>query len=349
MSREYRSDGGPGYLRRVRRMKCTDVPQVVRWIVRELPVPTELASRLPGHLEHLLEQDVLNGQVIEYVHDNEVASELAAFGLSGFLSEECTAGYLCDPVPHFALVLLARALRPGTSPTFLTYDEIADAHARKGVTLFPLLWLQRRNDPNDPEARELLTLGHQIFLHAHRGFRVTCILKEAAAERAAAFIGGGFRQQCILRAGTPFTFSQQKLASDHIVFVARKSVVADGWPGSALDPLFLYRPARCAFTRAEQKVLLRAESDLTDSEIAEDLRISVNSVALRWRSIYTRVAERVPFALQPDADRLATLTRGTEKRRRVIAFVRQHPEELRPYSWSSHGLNGEKKTPQRIP
>ncbi len=166
------------------------------------------------------------------------------------------------------------------------------------------------------------------------------ILKEAAAERAAAFIAGGFRQQCVLKAGTPFTFSRQKLASDHIVFLARKPDAADGWPGSALGPLFLYRQARCAFTRAEQKVLIRAEDDLTDNEIAEDLRISGNSVALRWRSIYIRVAERVPLALHPGTDRLAAFARGAEKRRRVIAFVRQHPEELRPYSWSAR--DGEK-------
>lgn len=311
-------------------MRGTDAAEAAKWLIREWPVPAELARCLPGHLAHLIEQEVLNGQVIEYVHDNGAEPELAAFGLSGFLSEECAASYLCDPVPHFALVLLDRALRPGAASTFLTYDEIADARTREGVILFPLVWLQCRNDPNDPEARELLTISHQIFLHAHRGFRMTGILKEAPAERAAAFIDGGFRQQCILRAGTPFTFSQQKLATDHIVFVARKSAVADGWSGAALDPLFLHRPARCAFTRAEQKVLLRAESDLTDSEIAEDLHISVNSVALRWRSIYARVAERVPLALHADTDRSVAPTRGAEKRRRVIAFVRQHPEELRP-------------------
>ncbi|MBA2402453.1 MAG: hypothetical protein H0V72_27930 [Bradyrhizobium sp.] len=86
---------------------------MVQWIIREFPVPKDLAKRLPGLLERLLEQEVLLGQVVEYVHDDEVRPELAAFGLSGILSQECAAAYLGDPVPHFELVLLDRALRGG--------------------------------------------------------------------------------------------------------------------------------------------------------------------------------------------------------------------------------------------
>ncbi len=49
-----------------------------------------------------------------------------------------------------------------------------------------------------------------------------------------------------------------------------------------------------------------------------------------WRGIYERVADSVPdfFGDVPAADEGK---RGPEKRRQVLAYVRQRPEELRPW------------------
>jgi hypothetical protein len=317
-------------------MKGADAAKVAAWIVRDFPVAPSLASDLPHLLRHLIDNETLDGRLVEDVHDEHAKPELAAVGLAGFLGRECVEAYLSDPFPHLELVLLDRARRPGAGPTFLCYAEIADANAGEGVTLFPLLWLQRRNDPADPEARELLAVSQRTCLHVFRGYRLIGILKEAAAERAAAFIGGGFRQQHVLRAGTPLGFMRQKLSKDHIVFLAQKSDFENGWPAAALAPLFFFQPPQCAFTRAEQTVLSLAEEEgLTDAEIANELGTSTNSIVLRWRSIYARLADRVPAALLRDAARRsAPLARGTEKRRLAIAFARQHPEELRPYSRS---------------
>lgn len=309
-------------------MTAADATSVAAWIIRDFPVPAALAAQLADLLADLVEQETLIGEVVEYLHCVDARPELVAFGLSGFLSPSCSETYLREPIPHFELVLLDRSRR-AEKPTFLGYAEIARGNAGEGLTLFPLFWLQRSNDPADAEARELLILCHDTFLRVHRGYRIVSILKEASADRAASFASGGFEPRHTLKAGTPLTISERHLAEDHVVFVARKPA-SDGWPGSALDPLFVHRAARCDFTRAEQQVLVRAESDLTDGEIAEDLGVSANSVALRWRSIYARVAERVPFALDPDPRRPNAQARGAEKRRRVIAFVRQHPEELRP-------------------
>jgi hypothetical protein len=51
-----------------------------------------------------------------------------------------------------------------------------------------------------------------------------------------------------------------------------------------------------------------------------------------WRSIYNRVGTRAPFVFsEPDLSGDATRGRGTEKRRKVLAFVEANPQELRPY------------------
>jgi hypothetical protein len=253
--------------------------------------------------------------------------------MSGFIGAATASQYLADPVPHLELTLLERWRTGQRASSFLDYHGIARGNARGGVTLVPLFWLQRPDDMSSTEARELLELGQQSFLRAYRGYRLERILKEAAAARAGAFLAGGFKEHRRLQAGTPLSFPGMKLASEHVVLCVTRTDMEPALPGSAVGSLFRHHPPRCTFTRAELQVLQRAEEDMTDAEIAADLGATSNAITLRWRSIYGRVAERAPTALRLDSKRPAPAVRGTEKRRRVIAFVRQHPEELRPYAW----------------
>jgi hypothetical protein len=49
-----------------------------------------------------------------------------------------------------------------------------------------------------------------------------------------------------------------------------------------------------------------------------------------WRGIYERIEDRMPefFGTEASTDEGR---RGPEKRRQVLAYVRQRPEELRPW------------------
>jgi hypothetical protein len=312
-------------------MAASDAETVCGWIVREFPVPSSLASDLPALLVKLISEESLNGIVIERLSDPSQHPALAGFGISGFLSEECAREYLAAPYPHLELDLLDRARRGRSRSSFLGYDAIAQANAGDGLTLFPLMWLQHPNDPADPDARALLTLSQQGFLRIHRGYRLVRILKEAPAERAEAFLNGGFRERCRLRAGTSLRFPGAKLQREHIVFEVTKAEIEASMPGRAVGHLFTYRPPRCGFSRAEKQVLSRATEGLTDTQIAGQLDISAGAVALRWRSVYARIANRAPAALQEDRPQPNARGRGQEKRRRAIAFLNDYPEEMRPY------------------
>jgi hypothetical protein len=52
-----------------------------------------------------------------------------------------------------------------------------------------------------------------------------------------------------------------------------------------------------------------------------------------WRTIFNRAASRVP-ELSPDHLQMAprNAERGKEKRRHLLAYLPEHPEELRPVS-----------------
>lgn len=301
------------------------------WIARELPVPRPLATVLPELLAGLLDNETLAGIAIERFSEAAPRPAVAGFGISGFLGEACAAAYLAAPYPHLEVDLLERARRARSEPGFLGYDGIAQANAGAGLTLFPLMWLQRPDDPADPEARALLTLSQQAFLRIHRGYRLVRILKEADARRVAGYLNGGFRERCRLPAGTALPFSRARLERDHAVLEITKREIEATMPGTAVGHLFGHRPPRCGFTRAEKQVLARAAEGSTDAQIARQLGITSAAVSLRWRSIYTRISDRASSALHEDKPASGNRGRGHEKRRRVIAFVNDHPEEMRPY------------------
>lgn len=117
----------------------------------------------------------------------------------------------------------------------------------------------------------------------------------------------------------------------HLIGVTRE--IERGRPGTWVGTLFDYHPPELGFSRSEQRLLLSALSDRTDEELSEELGTSLSTVKNTWRSVYNRAAARLPD-LFPDNARadLHLSQRGKEKRRFLLAYLREHPEELRPVS-----------------
>ena len=90
---------------------------------------------------------------------------------------------------------------------------------------------------------------------------------------------------------------------------------------------FSYDPPILGFSAAQRAILLLARQGYTDQEIATSLSKTTDSVKKRWAGIYTRFAAVFPGRLPEGRDG----SRGTEKRRTLLAYLRDRPEELRPY------------------
>jgi hypothetical protein len=107
------------------------------------------------------------------------------------------------------------------------------------------------------------------------------------------------------------------------------------------DPVFGLRPA-------EQSLLAAALEGLTDEELAAKLALKLTTIKKRWASIFDRIVVVRPD-LFPVADASAQerLSRGRQKRHRVLAYLREHPEELRPVESSSALPSGESAATRR--
>lgn len=113
-----------------------------------------------------------------------------------------------------------------------------------------------------------------------------------------------------------------------------------GRPGTWIGALFDYCRPEIGFSRAEQRLLAAALSDewRTDEDLAPLLGVSASTIKKMWLSIYGRAATSLRARRLGNIDDAElgrdgpTLRRGKEKRRQLLAYLYEHPEELRPIS-----------------
>ena len=123
----------------------------------------------------------------------------------------------------------------------------------------------------------------------------------------------------------------QLVREPHVVGITRELALKQF--GTWISSLFPYQPPQFGFSRSEQRLLLCALGGGTDRELSDDLGISLSTVKKTWRSAYDRVAACLPELIPRNstADN-GTSERGREKKQRLMGYLREHPEELRPVS-----------------
>jgi hypothetical protein len=100
--------------------------------------------------------------------------------------------------------------------------------------------------------------------------------------------------------------------------------------GSLIDLLFLRHKPVLELRDTDQQLLVAALGGLTDEELARRLDQSLSTIKKRWVSLFERTLELRPD-LFPDVNQNDGPTRGKQKRHHLLAYVRSHPAELRPF------------------
>lgn len=280
---------------------------------------------LPRVWEGLLGQEAFRAIVLEETQDHLKPTKIGV-GVSTFISDDFLQSI---KTPPFSWVYpeLIRRIASGKSP-LLSDKQIREANANGGLNL--LVW---EGTVRDESRAEVLIAVLSAFLEQHRGF----LLKEFITHGNS--IG---RLEGILRTGgqllnehAQYVDRLQKplleiFESPHYVGVTRE--VALSRLGSWVGLVFMHEPARFGFRPSEQRLLLTALRGGTDSELSDELGISLSAVKKTWLLIYDRVSGHLP-GFSSNRDHLEGATeRGKEKKQRLLNYLRDHPEELRPAS-----------------
>jgi hypothetical protein len=174
----------------------------------------------------------------------------------------------------------------------------------------------------------------EAFHLALSGYHVKEFLADAIGEEALQWMldaGARLRRDYsgyFQHHGVPTPKSSQR---PWLVGITREEALAH--PGSYLAGLFAYTPPRFHFNRSEQVLLQHSLMGETCEDLAASLVLSPWTVKKRWHAIYERVADLDSELLPspPIADGAHATARGAERRRPLLNYLRQHPEELRPF------------------
>jgi hypothetical protein len=321
---------------RYRPMRPEDVPESAEIIAKHPVLSSRYGSTiadLPGVWLRLLSSEAFSAWVFQA--EEGPRAPICFVGVSTIVTDDFVRD-LQTP-PHFwtGPELTRRILR-GDSP-LLSDKQIRDANSRGGLNLVVWEGCASREFESDPELYRSVMEG---FIHAHRGFlwkeiinapaesaerlhwtmKTGGLLWDAAADRYVDSLNGD--AEAIVR-------------KPHIGGVSRNEMLERPWlsASSWVCRLFDYHPPLLGFNRSEQHVLAAALTGATDEQLSSTLGTSVPAIKKTWVSIYHRIAGHlphlVPDTLQSDA---GGAPRGREKRRELLAYLREHPEELRPVS-----------------
>ena len=83
--------------------------------------------------------------------------------------------------------------------------------------------------------------------------------------------------------------------------------------------------------RSDQELLAAAMNGSTDMELSKELGLKLPTLKKRWAAVFNRVAIAKPDLLPGHDDHLDRQARGRQKKHRLLAYVREHPQELRPF------------------
>jgi hypothetical protein len=316
---------------RYREMQSTDVSRCVQ-IVAENPIlkPRYGAaiSQLAGCWLSLLKTQAFTAVVFE-----EIASgtrRLIGAGISAFLSDTFVREMKAPPLKWVGPEIIRR-ISAGNSPV-LSDREVAESNTRGGLNLFG--W-HGATSVKDGIRVEVLNTFFGSFIELHRGFLIKEVLGQADSVGmvgAMSNSGGGYFDPELHRYVQSLpTRAEDVLSTPHLMGQTREMAVAGAWlSGSSL---FSWQSPQFGFRRSEQRLLMAALQGGTDEDLSNELNVSLSSVRRTWLAIYQRVVEREPELLGESSPSEATLPgRGKGKKHRLLAYLREHPEELRPIS-----------------
>lgn len=235
--------------------------------------------------------------------------------------------YLKTDAPPFIGAEILRNWKSGMSP-LMTLPEIRRANSGPGVNI---VVLNSGAPPRVMEGDNLTMLADRVIdftWYFSSGYNCRELLEEFYDDfmcRWAENAGFGLRTDY----SSYFERHPERrpIPGEHPRLYGISRYEADTRPGSLASLIFRWNPPRFYFRPVEQALLTEALLGETDEDLAESLGIALVTVRKRWDNIYERVQDVAPEVFHTAS---SAGNRAGEKKRRLLSYLRQHVEELRP-------------------
>ena len=252
--------------------------------------------------------------------------EIVGFGFGVFVKKSFAEAELRNPAPGLNCRIL-ESVFDGNS-VVASYEEVRDANTGGDLNQVVLDTSWKDGHLDAEQVQGVRVLLAKCYQELYAGYRLSKVLSELVDERDFWHVQGLRPFQIVDR------FEEYRKSNpdsrwnpERALSVATAETMRSD-PGSVAAGLFhSYRDPRFDFTREEQDLLEVALEGSDDASAAEALFVTLPAIKRRWQNIFHRVGALMPDLCPPDGEG----TRGIQKRQRILTYVRNHPEELRPF------------------
>jgi hypothetical protein len=291
--------------------------------------------------QSLIGNESFNSAVIE--SDHRIAGHrIVGFGASLFVSAPFAIEEASEPKPGLNARIMASIAY--NRSVVLTNDELRYQNTVGGLHLVFLCAASKRHLLRAEQAAEVEAVLAMACLQGHQGYRLCQALREATDS----FDIEQIRSQRVFGAITAFDSCHHAANPPNVWNRDRAlgvSTRADALavPGSVTAILFSYHEPILRLQDEQQRLLSAALRGMTDEELSQALGLKLPAIKKRWASVFRHFAEGCPDLMPELEQDLDHKKRGPQKRHHLLAYVREHPEELRPaLRASAHRSNGRK-------
>lgn len=277
-----------------------------------------LRRELPRLWKRLLRDEAMSMIVVEDHRTNE----LVAFGAGSVIADSCLEAVVRGGRPNVA-VRLMEAER-ADQPVILRPSAIrAVNHPEHGVNLCVLHYCELIKGRTFEEQRVIRDRALTELVKAQSGYCTREFFFEFYGEDDLPFtevMGARLRDDYRAYYAASRDPRPEPRRRPFLVGSRREE---QPW-GNAIGTLFTYQEPVLWLSPMQQRVLIRAcrTPTPTDADIADELGIERSTLRDHWRAIFSRVAEAGILQTVPDGSPLM--------RPALIAYLEQHPQELRP-------------------
>lgn len=312
-----------------RTVRLQDLPECLSCVRDSFVYSDEAKGELLALWKELLSSGMANAAVMEDQFAPE-GQKIVWFCGKVFISDEYAHFLKVEAAPFVGTQVLG-AWRKGRLP-LLTQAEIRRANSGDGVNI---LVLNSGAPARMLEGDNLTVLADRVVdfsWYFSSGYKCKEMLEEFYDDFTWRWAeNSGFRLRTDY--GRYYeTHQDERPAVDQTPRLygvnARES---QAMPGSLASLIFRYNTPKFRFRAGEQELLNEALLGETDDDLARSLGVASVTVRKRWDSIYARVSEVAPQLLPDSSQAGVEHGRSTEKKRRLLSYLRQHLEELRPH------------------
>jgi hypothetical protein len=272
------------------------------------------------------------------ITDAHTPARVLYFFASAFVTDERAARYRRLTAPKIGYQMAEEYSARGHP--FLTIDEIADANAGRGLNaVVTHHGYVLRDDPSDERLRaatyELIRkylIGWNLRTYTAEVFANNRLRDGQEMGESLGHCVRSYTDQQLEKAGIPKDRAP-------LVWLSTLQDALKKPAGFYLALLFLsFSPPIYGFNLKEQRLLELALNGLTDEAIGQSTGVPIATVKMRFRRIYDKVRDvAIDSGVSEVSESIGAPTRGIETRRHLLNYLRDHREELRPYSLKRGG------------